>query len=170
MILPLCAVLLAGCNFDYAEAVDNRSAKDIDQILDVAEDAKAMVDYQRNPDGTERVKKVKDGDTLQLGAEWSPYDLEWSVRVSGIDTPEKGTRAKCGRERDLSKQATDLTKKLVAESDNRVTLQQVKHDKYGGRLNAVVVLSDGRVLGDELLKAGLAKRYNGGGPKPNWCY
>lgn len=169
-ILPFLALTLCACNFDFADAVDNQSAKEVDRMLDVAEDTKAAINFQRNPDGKERVKKVKDGDTFTIGAEWSPYDLEWSIRVDGIDTPEKGTRAKCGRERDLSKQASDLTKKLLNESGNRVTLRNVGHDKYGGRLDATVILEDGRSLGDELLKAGLAKRYNGGGPKPNWCY
>lgn len=125
---------------------------------------------QQTATPTETVAYVKDGDTFEIAAHWSPYDLKWSVRVLGIDTPEKGYLAKCQREKDLSLRAKALATKLIEESGNMVTLRNVKHDKYGGRIDADVILVDGSSLADHLLEAGLAKRYNGGGPKPNWCY
>lgn len=118
----------------------------------------------------ETVRDVKDGDTIGIMANWSPYGLEWSVRVRGIDTPEKGHLAKCMRERELSRQATVLTTKLIAESKGKIVLSDVEHDKYGGRILADVYLQNGKSLATELINSGLARRYNGSGPKPNWCY
>ncbi len=119
---------------------------------------------------SETVTRVHDGDTFFISASWNPYpNLEWSIRVLGIDTPEKGYLAKCQRERDLSEQATALTTRLIAESGNHVTLTHVQHDKYGGRFDANVMLSNGKSLADELLASKLARPYNGNGPKPNWC-
>ena len=124
-----------------------------------------------SPEYQETVIRVVDGDTFQISALWNPYpNLEWKVRILGIDTPEKGTLAKCSRESDLSHQAQDLTTKLIAESNGHVVLRNVNHDKYGGRLDANVYLSDGRSLGQELLNSKLARPYNGSGPKPNWCF
>jgi micrococcal nuclease len=118
----------------------------------------------------ETVTRVIDGDTFEIDSRWSPYDLIWRVRVAGIDTPEKGHRASCERERQLSTQATEMTRRLLDESLGRVRLRNVEHDKYGGRIVANVILANGKSLGDELLAARLARQYNGNGPKPNWCY
>ena len=118
---------------------------------------------------TETVTKVIDGDTFAIAADWSPYDLHWTVRILGIDTPEKGRLAKCERERILSLKATEMVRTLLSK-DNRVRLSHVRHDKYGGRINAEVHLMDGRSIADVLLEAKLAKRYNGNGPKPSWCF
>lgn len=117
----------------------------------------------------ETITRVVDGDTLEIAAEWSPYPLEWRVRILGIDTPEKGSRARCTRERELSAQAQAMTERMVRETLNRVRLRNVRHDAYGGRLDADVIMANGRSMGEELLRAGLARRYNGNGPKPNWC-
>jgi micrococcal nuclease len=117
------------------------------------------------------VTRVKDGDTFEIAAPWSPFPkLEWSVRVLGIDTPEKGYLAKCQREKDRALQASDMARDLIAKSGNEVTLSRVKHDKYGGRFDADVTLKDGTSYAKALLDAGLAKQYNGNGPKPNWCF
>lgn len=118
----------------------------------------------------ETVTRLKDGDTFEIAANWSPYDLDWSVRVLGIDTPEKGHLAKCDIERDRAARARALATRLLNESQGRVRLVRVKHDKYGGRIDAEVILANGESLGDELIAAGLARPYNGNGPKPNWCY
>lgn len=119
---------------------------------------------------SETVTGVIDGDTLSIAAAWSPYRLTWKVRIRGVDTPEKGYLAKCKRERELSISAVALTRSLVTNSGGQIWLRNVKHDKYGGRIVADVYTRDGRSVGDALLNAGLAKRYNGSGPKPSWCY
>ncbi len=119
----------------------------------------------------DEVVRVIDGDTFVIAAKWNPYpELEWKIRILGIDTPEKGKLAKCQRERDLSKKAQELSQSLIATSGNRVILTEVQHDKYGGRLNAVVRLKNGKSLADELVANKVAKPYNGSGPKPKWCF
>lgn len=118
----------------------------------------------------ETIVDVVDGDTFAISAQWSPYDLRWKVRIRGIDTPEKGARAKCDRERKMAEEATAYAERLAHETLGRIRLKNVDHDKYGGRIDADVILADGRSMGNELIKAGLAKPYNGGGPRPSWCY
>lgn len=118
----------------------------------------------------ETITEIVDGDTFIIAANWSPYPLKWKVRIRGIDTPEKGYRAKCEREKELAAQATALAEQLAHETLGRVKLRNVEHDKYGGRIDADVILADGRSMGGQLIKAGLAKPYNGNGPKPSWCY
>ena len=49
-----------------------------------------------------------------------------------------------------------------------VDLQNIKDDKYLGRIDANVILSDGRDLGDVLIKQKLARPYNGG-RRYGWC-
>lgn len=123
---------------------------------------------QSKPDA-EQVSEIIDGDTFAIAAQWSPYDIGWKIRVRGIDAPEQGGRAQCEQEETLAIQAERRTKELIRASGNAVTLKNVEHDKYGGRLLADVYLKDGESLGDILLEEGLAEPYEGRGPKQNWC-
>ena len=115
-----------------------------------------------------RVLAVKDGDTFEIDSRgWSPFpNLTWSVRVRGIDTPEK--RSKCAAEKAAAMRAKDFTTALMRRYGNRVWLQAVAHDKYGGRFDAVAVFANGQSLGDILIKAGLARPYFAG-KRPPWC-
>ncbi len=115
----------------------------------------------------DRVTRVVDADTYVIEAKWSPYDLEWKVRVSGIDSPERGHLAKCEKEKNLQIEASKFVHSLI--NNKSVVLKNAKHDKWGGRINSEVILEDGRSIGDILLEKGYAKKYNGGGPRPNWC-
>lgn len=116
------------------------------------------------------VKTVKDADTFSIDTRAYNFfpELEFSVRVYGIDTPEKGSRAKCAAEDALSKRATVFAKGLIVRSGNTVLLSRVKHDKYGGRFDAKVTLSDGTDFGQALIDRGYAKPYFGG-KKESWC-
>lgn len=84
---------------------------------------------------------VTDGDTIKVMRKGSPV----SVRLDGIDCLEKsqpfGTSAK------------QFTADLAF--DETVTVVEKGTDRYR-RIIAVVVLRDGRVLNEELLRAGLA--------------
>lgn len=149
ILLLSLAISLAGCN-QFPR-------------LDGAKEATSRVPY-------ETITRVLDGDTVAIEARWFPYpDMKWSVRMSGIDTPEKGSRAHCDRERTLAAQARATTERLVRETNGRVRLFNVHHDKYGGRFNADIIMADGRNMSEELIRAGVARRYTGQGPKPNWC-
>ena len=112
--------------------------------------------------------KITDGDTIKLDvSKESPMikKLGLSVRIKGIDTPEKGSKAKCDKENALGQQATKFTTDLVGNKE--LLLSQVENDKYGGRIVANVKVG-GVDIAQELLKKGLARVYNGE-KKKSWC-
>lgn len=112
--------------------------------------------------------KITDGDTIKLDvSKESPLikKLGLSVRIKGIDTPEKAPRAKCKKESELGQQATKFTTDLVGNKE--LLLSQVENDHYGGRIVANVKVG-GVDIAQELLKKGLARVYNGE-KKKSWC-
>ena len=112
--------------------------------------------------------KITDGDTIKLNvSKESPLikKLGLSVRIKGIDTPEKGSKAKCDKENILGQQATVFTTYLIGNKE--LLLSQVQNDKYGGRIVANVKVG-GVDIAQELLKKGLARVYNGE-KKKSWC-
>jgi len=115
-----------------------------------------------------KVIRVVDGDTIQFEALWIPDPLpkRISVRVYGVDTPEKGHRAQCPREAAMGQQATDYTRSLIASSSNVQVLLR-DWDKYGGRVLGDVLV-DGRSLRSSLISQGLAREYFGEA-KTSWC-
>jgi endonuclease YncB( thermonuclease family) len=118
------------------------------------------------------VTRVLDGDTFEAKcATWLGTEIKTLVRVRGIDTPEKAPRAKCPAEAALAVKATKLTKDALPPG-TRVYISKIGEDKYGGRVVADVVydtpLVTGRWLADQLIEAGLARRYDGKA-KGSWC-
>lgn len=114
------------------------------------------------------ITRVIDGDTVAFEAKWLPEPLkpELSIRVFGVDTPEKGFRAGCSQEAELGLKATEYTKKVVAKAkDKKVVLMD--WDKYGGRVLGDVVL-DGTSLRQSLIQKGYAREYYGEA-KQSWC-
>jgi endonuclease YncB( thermonuclease family) len=112
--------------------------------------------------------RVIDGDTVAFQANWLPEPLkkELSIRVFGVDTPEKGFRAKCPKEDAMGQAASAFTKQLVNQSTKRqVTLYD--WDKYGGRVLGDVLL-DGKSLRQQLIANGYAREYYGEA-KTSWC-
>ena len=112
--------------------------------------------------------KITDGDTIKLDvSKESPLikKLGLSVRIKGIDTPEKAPRAKCNKENILGQQATVFTTYLIGNKE--LLLSQVENDRYGGRIIANVKVG-GVDIAQELLKKGLARVYNGE-KKKSWC-
>ena len=108
-----------------------------------------------------KVLKVIDGDTVVVSAPYLPDPLHKHLylRINGIDTPEKGGRAKCTIENDKSLQAMYFTQQEVGKAKN-IQVQLVKWDKYGGRVLGDLIL-DGQSLSSKLLKAGYAREYHG---------
>jgi len=115
-----------------------------------------------------KIIRVIDGDTVEIEANFLPPPLKPSLklRIYGIDTPEKKSRAKCELEAELSKKATTFTQKVINESISR-KIKIRKWDKYGGRVLGDIIL-DGKSLEALLLNEGLAKPYDGG-KKFSWC-
>lgn len=116
-----------------------------------------------------RVLHVYDGDTLTIPAPYLPDNLpkKISVRVFGVDTPEKGHRANCKKERRLAAKARIFVTNKVKNS-NSIKVAILKWDKYGGRVLGEVYF-DGEPLSKMLIDEGLAVPYNGRGAKKDWC-
>ena len=114
------------------------------------------------------ITRVIDGDTVEVAVDFLPAPLppKLSIRVLGIDTPEKAPRAQCEAEAELAKQASDFTKNAVA-SAGKIDIEILKWDKYGGRVLGYVYLDD-QSLGIMLIAANLARPYKGGA-KQSWC-
>ena len=116
---------------------------------------------------TWQVIGIKDGDTLTVNLPGLPPPLNpIAVRLRSVDTPESGGRAKCASERKLAERATRFTRQAIAAA-GRIEFEQPNWDKYGGRVDADVWI-DGKLLADQLIAAGLARRYDGG-KRAGWC-
>lgn len=112
--------------------------------------------------------RVIDGDTVVFKADWLPDPLkkELSIRVFGVDTPEKGFRAKCQSEADRGTSASAFTKEMIKKSTKRQVVL-MDWDKYGGRVLGDVLL-DGQSLRMMLIQNGYAREYYGEA-KQSWC-
>lgn len=106
------------------------------------------------------VVRVIDGDSFVVNV-----DLEWNdlwahsqeIRLDGCNARE---HADVG-----GPEATANLRQILAPG-TLVTLTNVKPDKYGGRSDARVRLTDGQDLTTALVAAGWAAPWNGRGPKP----
>jgi endonuclease YncB( thermonuclease family) len=115
-----------------------------------------------------KITRVKDGDTVEFEAKWLPAPLKplLSLRVLGVDTPEKAPRAKCEKEAKGGQAATDFTKKKIADA-KKIQIEIKDWDKFGGRVLGDVIL-DGQSLSKMLIDNKLARPYNGEAKK-SWC-
>jgi endonuclease YncB( thermonuclease family) len=93
---------------------------------------------------TAPVVKVVDGDTLVVLINGETR----RIRLHGIDAPEK--------RQPFSRRAKRFAADLAL--GRTVTVREISRDKYG-RIVAEVILPDGRVLNEELVRAGLAWWY-----------
>jgi endonuclease YncB( thermonuclease family) len=114
------------------------------------------------------ITRVIDGDTVGIQATWLPAPLkpELSIRVFGVDTPEKGHRAACPSEAQRGEAASAFTKAQI----NAATKRQIvlmDWDKYGGRVLGDVLLN-GQSLRGMLIQNGFAREYYGEA-KTSWC-
>lgn len=126
---------------------------------------------QKTPTGVTydvEVLRVIDGDTIAFKADFLPAPLkkELSIRVFGVDTPEKGFRAKCPSEDQRGQAATAFTKELVTVAKKR-QIVLYDWDKYGGRVLGDIIL-DGYSLRTLLISKGFAREYYGEA-KQSWC-
>lgn len=117
-----------------------------------------------------KVKRVIDGDTVEIEAPFLPKELgnHLSVRILGVDTPEKGHRAKCELENTKAVAASLFTDNEVhAAKDIKVIIKG--WDKYGGRILGDLIL-DGVPLSTKLIQKQYAVPYSGKGQKRDWCH
>jgi endonuclease YncB( thermonuclease family) len=114
------------------------------------------------------ITRVIDGDTVAFQATFLPPPLkqELSIRVFGVDTPEKGFRAKCPQEDQRGQAATAFTKNAITKTQKR-QVAIADWDKYGGRVLGDILL-DGQSLRMMLIQNGFAREYYGEA-KTSWC-
>ena len=115
-----------------------------------------------------KITRVIDGDTVEIAVDFLPAPLppKLSIRVLGIDTPEKAPRALCEAEAEKAKLASAFTKNAIATAAV-IDVQIKSWDKYGGRVLGHVFL-DGKSLAEMLINQGLARAYFGEA-KSSWC-
>ena len=114
------------------------------------------------------ILRVSDGDTIVIAAPFLPQPLkpELAIRIYGVDTPEKGFRAKCPAEDAKGQAASKFTKDAVVAAQKRqVTLYA--WDKFGGRVLGDILLN-GQSLRAMLIQNGFAREYYGDA-KQSWC-
>jgi endonuclease YncB( thermonuclease family) len=99
-----------------------------------------------------------------------PLPKKLSIRVLGVDTPEKGHRASCPQEAAAAEQASQFTKDTLNKaykSNLPVVIELNSHDKYGGRVLGDVIVN-GQRLSAMLIANGHARPYFGE-KKSSWC-
>jgi endonuclease YncB( thermonuclease family) len=130
----------------------------------------AMAQPKQKPGVTydAEITRVIDGDTVAFRAPFLPAPLkpELSIRVFGVDTPEKGHRAQCESENARGQAATAFTKNAIAQATQR-QIVIMDWDKYGGRVLGDLLL-DGKSLRVLLIQNGFAREYYGEA-KQSWC-
>jgi endonuclease YncB( thermonuclease family) len=114
------------------------------------------------------ITRIIDGDTVAFEATFLPAPLkqELSIRVYGVDTPEKGWRGQCDREKELGEAASKFTTEKI---NNAKTIQIaiMRWDKFGGRVIGDIII-DGNSLTKMLIENGYAREYYGD-KKTSWC-
>ncbi|MCY0092800.1 thermonuclease family protein [Hoeflea ulvae] len=106
-----------------------------------------------------QVIRVIDGDTLEVDAHpWPGHAVRVSVRLRGIDTPER--RSSCSAERLAADHARRELARLVAGVSS-VELINVSGGKYYGRVLADL-RAGSRDIAAAMLESGLARPYHGG--------
>ena len=111
------------------------------------------------------VLDVLDGDTITVRMKvWIGQDVETHVRIAGIDTPE--LKARCQSERDQAEAAKAALVQLLA--DSKVTLYNIRLEKYAGRVLAQAVNTEGTVIANRMIAEGHARPYHGA-KRQSWC-
>ncbi|QII10011.1 thermonuclease [Candidatus Kuenenia stuttgartiensis] len=109
------------------------------------------------------IVRIIDGDTLKINYKGN----EESVRLIGVDTPESKANKKAQKDAErtgqdistitaMGKASANFTRGLAKPGDAvRVEFDVQPKDKYG-RLLAYIYLANGKMLNEELVKAGYA--------------
>jgi len=126
---------------------------------------------EKKPEGVVydlKIMRVIDGDTVEFEAPFlvDPLPKKLSIRVWGVDTPEKSFRAKCEKEAAMGAEASQFTKDLVANAKT-TQISIYEWDKFGGRVLGDVLI-DGQSLTKLLIEKGYAREYYGDA-KESWC-
>jgi endonuclease YncB( thermonuclease family) len=114
------------------------------------------------------ITRIIDGDTVEFRADFLPAPLKpvLSIRVYGVDTPEKSWRGQCDKEKQLGEAASKFTTKMIKEA-KKVQVAIMHWDKFGGRVIGDIII-DGKSLTKMLIENGYAREYYGD-KKVSWC-
>lgn len=108
-----------------------------------------------------------DADTLYARLPSAPGPLRRvSIRLEGVDTPERGWRAQCPAEAEMAERARVRTLALLA-GVQAVTVVSPRWGKYGGRIVGRVLIGT-RDLAADLIARKLGRPYDGGA-RMGWC-
>lgn len=112
------------------------------------------------------VDYIFDGDTFAAYVMLKD-DIRISVRVRliNVDTPEM--HGVCDYETEMANRARERLGQLIPVGTT-VELENIKDDKYLGRIDANVIMPDGRDVGNVLINEKLGRPYRGGKRAP-WC-
>lgn len=116
------------------------------------------------------IDRVYDGDTIitHISEDKLPPPLnKLSVRIYGIDTPERGGKAKCPKEAELAEKARDFLIVLIGD-EKVMKIKDFKWDKFGSRILAHVYVKNIDVA-KSLIDGGFAVPYFGEKKEKNWC-
>lgn len=116
-----------------------------------------------------KITRIIDGDTVEFEAKFLLPELgnKLKLRILGVDTPEKGKRAKCNKEEQSSLKAKLFVEQEI--SNGKIVLITIKKwDKFGGRVLGDVII-DNKLLSNSLIEKGYAVYYSGKGKKKDWC-
>jgi len=106
-----------------------------------------------------KIIRIIDGDTLEVDAHpWPGHAVRVSVRLRGIDTPER--RSRCADQRAAAQLARNELERLVSGVAT-VELINVAGGKYYGRVLADMKAGS-RDIASAMLESGLARPYKGG--------
>lgn len=112
-----------------------------------------------------RITRIYDGDTFYVEVPDLPNEIgKIGVRIRGIDTPEIGSKAKCGWER---RRGSEARARLIELLKAPIEYRDLRWDKYGGRVDATVI-AGGADVARVLIEEGLARPYSGG-KRRGWC-
>ncbi len=126
---------------------------------------------QKQPTGVTydaQILRVNDGDTIVISAPFLPAPLkpELAVRIYGVDTPEKGHRAKCVQEDERAQLASKFTYNMIAKG-GKIQATLYGWDKFGGRVLGDILVN-GQSVRAGLISNGHAREYYGDA-KQSWC-
>lgn len=113
------------------------------------------------------VVRVIDGDTfVALVWVWPHQTWKGSVRLVGINAPEM--HSKCQEEVDAAVKVKTALEEILPVG-RPVLICNPKEDIYPGRVDALVLLSGGRIVSSMLLDQGVVRPYHGKKKRQPWC-
>jgi micrococcal nuclease len=145
----------------YLKAVMGLAVIGLVLVPTLADLVNAAMKPMESDSGTCRILRVVDGDTVTLMC--AEEGIE-SARIQGLDTPEKYA-PKCVDEFLAAERASWALRALIQKAD-RIRISRDGRDQYGRVL--VRLELDGQDVSNAMIRAGHARRYNGG-PRGTWC-